>query len=42
MLDREFDSINRDAGLVGHLKLNRGGPLSHFGLDDPDNSMHGF
>jgi hypothetical protein len=23
VLDREFDSINRNAGLIGHLKLKR-------------------
>jgi hypothetical protein len=40
--DRELDSINGDAGLIGHLKFNRRGPRPHFGLDGVNNLTHDF
>jgi hypothetical protein len=40
--DGEFDSINSDASLVGHLKFDRRGLRRRVGLDGLNNLTHYF
>jgi hypothetical protein len=42
MLNRELDSVNRDAGLICHFKFNRGGSRLDVGFDCLNDLAHDF
>jgi hypothetical protein len=42
VLDGEFDSINRDASLIGHFKFDRRWPRLDIGFDGLNDLAHDF